>query len=136
MGAGGDELAGDFQRVKEAGARGADIKTHGPFGSDFRLHKAGSGGEKHVWRHGGDDDHVEFLGGNPGVLECGLGGFCGEVAGGLRGRGDSAFTDAGTRHDPLVAGFHQTRQFRVGQDGLWNVGTCSDYGGAKIGHSG
>ena len=136
LGAGCDKLTGDFQRVKEAGTRGTDVETNGSFRSDFRLHKTGRGREKHVGRHGGDDNHVDVFGGDSGVLERGLGGFCGEIAGGLRRGGDAAFADPGAGHDPLVASFHQTLQFCVGQNGLWNVGACSDNGGAKIGHSG
>ena len=75
VGAGHDELLGDFQAVDEARAGGLQVEGGGAVRADLSLHQAGGGGKGHVRRDGGHDDQVDLLGGDAGALHGAQGGL-------------------------------------------------------------
>ena len=65
----------DFDREEEAGAGGRDVEAGRVFRADLCLHEAGGRGKNHVGRDGGDEDEVDFVGGDSGLLHGGERGF-------------------------------------------------------------
>ena len=127
--AGGDELVGGDERVKEAGTGGADVIGGGAGGADLALDMAGGGGEGGVGCAGGDDDQVDGLGVNAGLLDRLLGGAGAHVGSAFTLVGNASFADAGAGHDPLVGGVDHLLQFRVGQDTGGKMDTGGKDGG-------
>ena len=66
-------------------------------------------------RRGGDDEEVDGVGREPGVLDRGGAGLDREARGRLAGAGDAAFADAGALDDPLVAGVDAPLEVGVGE---------------------
>src|SRR5262249_50940231 len=93
-GAGDDVGGAGDQGVEEAGAGGLDLDG-GAAEPQPVLHQASGRGERHVGGEGPQDEQVDVLGVDPGVVEAAQGGLLAQVAGGLVGQGVPAFQDAG-----------------------------------------
>ena len=83
-------------------------------------------------RRGGDDEEVDGVGGEAGVLDRGGARFDGEGRGRLAGRGDATLADAGALDDPLVAGVDAPLEVGVGEP---LVGECGAPAGDRGPHA-
>ena len=68
----------------------------------FVCTKQAVGGKYHVGRGRGDEDEIDVVARDAGLLHGGKRGLGGHVAGVFIVRGDAALLDAGARRDPLV----------------------------------
>jgi len=119
--AGLDELGADLQCVDKAGAGGGEVEAPGAGCADLFLHEAGSGGEEHIRRDGGDEDGLDLGGVNAAAAQAVARGLGGEVAGGYALVHDVALMDAGALDDPLVVGGDHLLEVGVGEKAGRNV---------------
>lgn len=110
-----DVGVGRGQRVDEAGAHGLHVKGLHAGQSQLLLQDAGGAGKNHVGGGGGDDDQVDLALVDAGAGDGGLRRPQRQIAGLVPFVGNMARADAGTRDDPLVAGFHPFGQLRIGK---------------------
>ena len=79
---------------------------------------------------GGDDEEVDGVGSEAGVLDRGGARLDGEARGRLAARGDATFADAGALDDPLVAGVDALLELGVGEPLLGEGGAPTRDAGA------
>ena len=89
------------------------------------LHQTGGRGKGHVRREGGQDDQVDVLRIDAGVVDAADGGFVAQIAGGLVRQGVAAFEDAGALDDPVGIEAEAVEQVVVGDDGVRHVAAGS-----------
>ncbi len=109
--------AGDVESLDEPGAAAATEVVGGDMPAAEVVLDEGSRVRRHHLRCiGGEDDLVDVVRGETGVLEGDQGGVGGQGHGRLMVRDESSPLDPGSLRDPLVAGVHQVRPLVVGDD--------------------
>ena len=114
-GAAVNHLGAHRQRVGERRARRRQIEAPRARRADLVLHQAGGAGKQHVGRDGADDDQVDVVRGQSGLLDRDERGLLREVRRRHAGIDDVTLANAGALHDPLVGGFDQLLEIGVGQ---------------------
>ena len=105
-------------------------------GADLGLDETGGRGKNHVGRGGRDQDEIDLVAGDAGLLHRGERGFRAHVAGEFVVRRDPAFLDPGASGDPLVVGLDDLREVVVRQDSLRHITAGADDGDGALWLSG
>ena len=133
VGAGHDELLGDFESVDEARAGGFEIERSRATRADFMLDEASRGRKRHVGRDGSDDDEIDLFSGDAGLFHGFQGGFRGDVGGEFVFGGQPAFFDAGAAGYPFIRSVDHFFEVGVGESLRGQVGTdTADGAGAAL----
>ena len=126
VGVAGDELLRDLDREKEAGAGRRDVEAGGSLAPILVWMKQAVAGKTMSGRGGRDQDEIDLVAGDAGLLHRGEGGLRAHVAGIFVVRRDPAFLDPGASGDPLVVGLDDLREIVVRQDPLRHVTAGAD----------
>ena len=128
IGAGHDELLGDFQAVDESGAGGLQVEGGRAQGADLLLDQAGRRGKDHVGGDGGENNEVNLIAGDARGLHRAQRGLGGHVGSELVRGGEAPLLDAGARRDPFVSRGHHFFEVLIGEDFDGHVGADSGNG--------
>jgi hypothetical protein len=97
-----DELLRDFERVNEARTSSFKIERSSPVRAYFLLHQARRRWKGHVRSNGSDDNEINFVRCNAGLLDCLLRRFRGQIGGEFILCRNAPFSDASSTGDPFV----------------------------------
>ena len=131
-----DEGVGDMKTGEKPGALHPDIQGVRRREPEPSREEAAVAGEVMGRRHRGEDDEVDVVRPDSGVLQGPPGGLEAEVAGGNAPAGEAALFDARALADPLVAGVHQARETFVGHDAFGHEHAGATNDGFWGGHRG
>src|SRR6266851_10172906 len=146
----GERLGADHQRPLErasaqktvgGGKREDKARTYrlqiecGPVVDPEAVLDGDSGGGKGiVRRRGREHDQVDRLRIDSGIGNRGACRMDRQMRGELALGGNVALPDTGALHDPLVGSVYPRRQFGIGQNLLWQIGTAAEYNRTYCGH--
>ena len=117
-----DDRVADRQRVRKGGTRRRQIETPRLVRANLRLHQARGARKQHVGRDRADDDHVDVVRRQPGLLDRLLRRFGREIARRDARIDDVALLDAGALQDPFVGGLDHLLEIRIGQQLRRHIG--------------
>ena len=119
--AGADERVADVQAREETGALHAEVEGVRRLEPEPLREEAPAAREVVVRGHRREDDQVDVLRAQPGVVEGPAGGLLREDGRGLPAPGEAPLGDPGPLADPLVARVHELREAVVRDDAFRNV---------------
>src|SRR4029079_19154270 len=112
--AGGQQRRAHDELVDEPGAAGVEVEGPAPHAEAVAHERAGVG-DQLLGGRGGDDEEIDGVGGESGVLDRSGAGLDGQGRGRLTRTGDPPLADAGALDDPLVAGVDALLEVGVGE---------------------
>jgi len=112
-GTGFDELIGNGERIGEACAGRSHVKGRNTLYTEQSLQLAGSSREGIFSTGGGQHYHIEIGCGQTRCIQSTQGGLVRESDNVLVGTGNTALTDTGAFHDPLITGFNHLLEIGI-----------------------